>query len=73
MFLGGISGHWYTLYGIRMYGHILIVQAEGLDAYTKYPPIDDEGSLSDDITLWDYEEAQKQRVDDLEIIVRFRS
>ena len=56
-----------------MYGHILIVQAEGLDAYTKYPPIDDEGSLSDDITLEDYEEAQKQRVDDLEIIVRFRS
>ncbi|KAL1692413.1 hypothetical protein GGG16DRAFT_51475 [Schizophyllum commune] len=66
--IGGISGHWYTLYGIRMYGHILIVQAEGLDAYTKYPPIDDEGSLSDDITLDDYEEAQKQRIDDLEII-----
>uniref|UniRef100_D8QG55 Uncharacterized protein n=1 Tax=Schizophyllum commune (strain H4-8 / FGSC 9210) TaxID=578458 RepID=D8QG55_SCHCM len=49
-----------------MYGQVVVVQAEGLDAYAKYHHSDDYGCISSEATLQDALDAQKQRAGHLE-------
>ncbi|KAI4293604.1 hypothetical protein K525DRAFT_281771 [Schizophyllum commune Loenen D] len=59
-----LSGSNYTFYGIRMYGRVVIVQADALPAYAKYHLPDDGGALPHEMTLQDTLDAQRQRVHD---------
>ena len=52
-----------------MYGHFVVVQAEGLPAYAQYHHPDDYGCISSEATFQDVLDAQRQRVEDVEIIV----
>ncbi|KAI5833030.1 hypothetical protein K523DRAFT_349352 [Schizophyllum commune Tattone D] len=63
-----LSGSNYTFYGIRMYGRVVIVQADALPAYAKYHLPDDGGALPHEMTLQDTLDAQRQRVHDIDII-----
>ncbi|KAI5887913.1 uncharacterized protein SCHCODRAFT_02639219 [Schizophyllum commune H4-8] len=66
--IDSIYGSNFVIYGLRMYGQVVVVQAEGLDAYAKYHHSDDYGCISSEATLQDALDAQKQRVEDVEII-----
>ncbi|TRM55555.1 hypothetical protein BD626DRAFT_636986 [Schizophyllum amplum] len=57
-----------TLYGLRMFGHVVIVQADGLPAYAQYQRPDDMGCVSHDTTFQDLLDSQKERLQDIEII-----
>ncbi|KAL1682209.1 hypothetical protein EV122DRAFT_259871, partial [Schizophyllum commune] len=66
--IDSIYGSNFVIYGLRMYGQVVVVQAEGLDAYAKYHHPDDYGCVSSEATFQDVLDAQKQRVEDVEII-----
>lgn len=53
-----------------MFGHVVIVQAEGLPAYAQYydSAHDNDGCISRDATLQDLLDSMKQRVEDIELI-----
>ncbi|TRM63232.1 hypothetical protein BD626DRAFT_495989 [Schizophyllum amplum] len=63
-----LSGSNFTFYGIRMYGRIVIVQADAVPSYAQYHHPDDGGSVSYDVTLQDAMDARKQRIQDIEMI-----
>ena len=67
--IDSLSGSNYTFYGIRMYGRVVIVQADALPAYAKYHLPDDGGALPHEMALQDTLDAQRQRVHDIDIIV----
>ncbi|KAL1753539.1 hypothetical protein FB107DRAFT_276620 [Schizophyllum commune] len=66
--IDSLYGSNFTLYGLRMYGHFVVVQAEGLPAYAQYHHPDDYGCISSEATFQDVLDAQRQRVEDVEII-----
>ncbi|KAL1746602.1 hypothetical protein HDZ31DRAFT_33775 [Schizophyllum fasciatum] len=66
--VGNLSGSNYTFYGIRMFGRVVIVQADGLSPYAKYHKPNDRGAVSSESTYEDFLVAQRERVDDLDFI-----